>query len=115
MEQFQQFWEAYPRKVNKAQARKAWNQVSLVRPDLETLLQALDKQKTQEQWQNPIYIPHAATWLRNERWEDEVYEAPKKAPVLSFAERDEMLKRQKWEEMTGRKWPEPGERRLQLL
>jgi len=40
MEEFQQFWEAYPRKVNKAQARKAWNQVSQVRPDLETLLQA---------------------------------------------------------------------------
>ena len=113
MEDFQQFWEAYPRKVNKAQARKAWNQVSQVRPSLETLLEALDKQKTQGQWQNPMYIPHAATWLRNERWEDEVYEAPKKAPVLSFAERDEMLKRQKWEEMTGRKWP--GERRLQLL
>jgi hypothetical protein len=28
--------------------------------------------------------------------------------LLTFAERDEMLKRQKWEEMTGRKWPEPG-------
>ena len=53
--------------------------------------------------------------LKSLRQCGEVYEAPKKAPVLSFAERDEMLKRQRWEEMTGRKWPEPGERRLQLL
>ena len=35
--------------------------------------------------------------------------------LLTFAERDELAKRKKWEEMTGRKWPEPGERRLQLL
>lgn len=28
---------------------------------------------------------------------------------LSFAERDEMARRRRWEEMTGRKWPESGE------
>jgi uncharacterized protein YdaU (DUF1376 family) len=37
--------------------------------------------------------------------------------VLSFAEKDELAKRKRWEEMTGRKWPEPGEKveRLQIL
>jgi len=37
--------------------------------------------------------------------------------VLSFAEKDELSKRKRWEEMTGRKWPEPGEKveRLQIL
>jgi uncharacterized protein YdaU (DUF1376 family) len=37
--------------------------------------------------------------------------------VLSFAERDDLAKRKRWEEMTGRKWPEPGDKveRLQIL
>jgi uncharacterized protein YdaU (DUF1376 family) len=37
--------------------------------------------------------------------------------VLSFAEKDELAKRKRWEEMTGRKWPEPGQQveRLQIL
>jgi len=35
--------------------------------------------------------------------------------LLTFAERDEQLKRKKWEEMTGRKWPEPGQPAERLL
>jgi uncharacterized protein YdaU (DUF1376 family) len=37
--------------------------------------------------------------------------------VLSFAERDELAKRKRWEEMTGRPWPTEGEvvQRLEVL
>ncbi len=35
--------------------------------------------------------------------------------LLTFAERDEQLKRKKWEEMTGRKWPEAGQPAERLL
>lgn len=37
--------------------------------------------------------------------------------ALSFAEKDELAKRKRWEEMTGRKWPEPGQKseRLKIL
>ena len=37
--------------------------------------------------------------------------------LLTFAERDELAKRKKWEEMTGRRWPEPGQpaERLMIL
>jgi uncharacterized protein YdaU (DUF1376 family) len=35
--------------------------------------------------------------------------------LLTFAERDEQLKKKKWEEMTGRKWPEPGQPAERLL
>lgn len=39
------------------------------------------------------------------------------AKLLSFAERDELAKRKRWEEMTGRKWPTDGEpvQRLEIL
>ena len=38
------------------------------------MIQAVEKQKQSTQWQRDggQYIPHPATWLNQERWEDEV-------------------------------------------
>ena len=73
MEEFEKFWQEYPRKVAKAEARKAWNQTQAIRPDLETILKAVKAASRTEQWMrgNGQFIPHASTWLRGERWEDE--------------------------------------------
>ena len=68
---FDVFWAAYPRKVGKADARKAFKKV---RAPLETLLAAIDRQKQSDQWQKNggQYIPNSATWLNQGRWEDEL-------------------------------------------
>lgn len=73
MDDFEKFWVEWPRKVAKAEARKAWAQTARVRPDLETVLKAIKAASATEQWMrgNGQFIPHAATWLRGERWEDE--------------------------------------------
>ena len=68
-EDFESFWSAYPRKTAKAEARKAWRQTEAIRPDLQRLLTAIADQCKTDQWQRHI-IPHPATWLRGERWED---------------------------------------------
>lgn len=70
---FELFWAAWPRKVAKAEARKAWAQTARVRPDLQTILTAIKAACGTEQWMRGQgqYIPHPATWLRGERWEDE--------------------------------------------
>ncbi len=75
MEEFEKFWAAYPRKVAKAEARKAWAQTASIRPDTDLLVKAVLSHCKTEQWMksNGAFIPHAATWLRGERWED-VYE-----------------------------------------
>jgi len=70
---FDRFWEAYPRKTNKKQARELWKRKKLdARVDL--LLEAVRRHCQSEQWQTPSLIPHPSTWLRNERWEDELSE-----------------------------------------
>jgi hypothetical protein len=71
-EGFDQFWSAYPRKVAKAEARKAWLQMTKVRPPTEVIIQAIENACKTEQWARfgGLYIPHAATWLRGERWDD---------------------------------------------
>ncbi len=75
MDDFDKFWAAYPRKVAKAEARKAWAQTASIRPDTDSLIKAVLSHCRTEQWMksNGAFIPHAATWLRGERWED-VYE-----------------------------------------
>jgi len=68
---FDTFWAAYPRKVGKEAARKAFSKLQNV--DLKTLLQAIETQKQSAQWrrENGRYIPNPATWLNEGRWEDE--------------------------------------------
>ena len=68
---FNCFWSAYPKKVGKGSAEKAWLKMS---PDLQVVLDALEVQKQTEQWQKEKgkFIPHPATWLNGKRWEDEM-------------------------------------------
>lgn len=68
---FDRFWEAYPKKVGKEAARKAFKQV---KAPLESLLTAIERQKCGDQWttENGRFIPNPVTWLNQERWQDEV-------------------------------------------
>ena len=69
---FNEFWAAYPRKVNKVNAFKAFKKVCKNRKMLEVLLSALAKHKKTEQWKTATLIPHASTWLNGCRWEDDL-------------------------------------------
>lgn len=67
------FWPAYPRKVGKANAEKAWRKID---PDPETvkdIIAAIAVQRESDQWcrDGGQFIPHPATWLNGRRWEDE--------------------------------------------
>ena len=74
MNDFDLFWKAYPKKVAKGDARKAWGQTERIRPDLETMLNAITEQMKSDQWRKNEgqFIPYPATWLRQERWDDEL-------------------------------------------
>jgi len=69
---FTEFWNAYPRKVNKKEAKQKWFKAKL--PNLSIILKALAIQKQSESWQKDggKYIPHPTTWLNQERWNDEI-------------------------------------------
>jgi 2'-5' RNA ligase len=74
MDDFQVFWEVWPKRCAKADARKAWAQTKDIRPELTNLLSAVKAACKTEAWMKDggKYIPHPATWLRGERWEDEL-------------------------------------------
>lgn len=75
---FEIFWEHYPRKTVKGQARTAWEKLCKKRkdkkPSINQIIQTINLQKQTKQWQNPKYIPHASTWLNQSRWLDEIEE-----------------------------------------
>jgi hypothetical protein len=76
---FAAFWSAYPRKVAKPAALKAWRSAKH-RPPLADLLAALDRHKRSEQWQAARFIPHPATWLNGQRWDDQLPTADERKP-----------------------------------
>jgi len=72
MDDFDKFWAAYPKKVAKADARKAWAQTKDIRPELTNLLTAITATCKTDSWMKDggKYIPYAASYLRGERWDD---------------------------------------------
>ncbi len=79
---FDRFWESYPRKVGKGAARKAFDRAlpKIAAADrIGVLMAALDRVKPT--WAEAQFIPHASTWLSEERWEDEPEIPPPKAGV----------------------------------
>jgi len=77
---FDAFWNAYPRKVGKLAALKAWK-AGKSRPPIEAVLAAIRVQAASEQWKRDggQYIPYPATWLNQGRWADEVGGVPAQA------------------------------------
>jgi uncharacterized protein YdaU (DUF1376 family) len=71
---FAEFWTAYPKKVSKAEALKAWGKIPAEDGLTEKIMAALATAKQSRDWtkDDGQFIPHASTWLNQRRWEDEV-------------------------------------------
>jgi len=68
---FARFWRAWPQKVAKLDAERAFSKLKVDAIFLETvLLPAIERSKASAKWREGI-IPHPATWLNGRRWEDE--------------------------------------------
>ena len=68
---FVEFWESYPRKVGKGPARKAYAN-AIKKVSHEKLMWALSRQRDAMIASGTKFIPHPATWLNGERWDDEI-------------------------------------------
>ncbi len=66
---FDEFWKAYPRKQDKAEAKRVFPK-AIKKTTISVMLEAIAKQSQSEQWRGGI-IPLPTTWLNKERWQDE--------------------------------------------
>ncbi len=80
---FLTFWSAYPRKVGKDTAWRAWQKRNGDLPQIEVILSAIERQKQSDQWREAQgkFIPHPATWINGGRWADEVPEPSAQRPT----------------------------------
>lgn len=87
---FDRFWSAYPRKVAKQSALKAFVKLAPDESLLGRMLAALEWQSRSEGWMKDggKFIPHPASWLNDRRWEDE---CPTVSPRLHQPEPDATL------------------------
>ena len=71
---FEEFWKAYPKKVGKAEAKKAFAKIP--KAAWPNLVPAVEAQKKSKQWQKDDgqFIPNPSTWLNQGRWDDELDE-----------------------------------------
>jgi DNA-binding transcriptional regulator GbsR (MarR family) len=76
--EFEKFYDAYPRKVGRATALKRWLSKVKTLEQAEEVHKALHKQYDELSSRETRFIPHASTWLNQERWEDEVEETTDK-------------------------------------
>lgn len=70
---FDDFWKAYPKKIGKQEAKKAWTRQNGNRPELDFIISKIVELKKTSQWSkdNGQFIPHPATWLNRGGWDDE--------------------------------------------
>lgn len=71
---FARFWSAYPKKVAKADAYKAWNKLTPDEALTDRIVAAVNTATGTEAWRKDDgqFIPHPATFLRGRRFDDEV-------------------------------------------
>jgi hypothetical protein len=77
---FEKFWNLYPKKVAKADAQKAWNK-ALKRKTADELLE-LAKVYSEGKLPDMTYIPYPASWLNKELYESVEVARAKPLPKL---------------------------------
>lgn len=84
---FTRFWEQYPKKVAKVDARKAFNRLNPDDELLGVMLSALERHKASDGWTKDggRFIPYPSTWINQRRWEDEI-DTAEKSPPARFSE-----------------------------
>jgi hypothetical protein len=75
---FQAFWDSYPRRVAKPDARRAWDRAIRRARDVD-IIRGAERYRDECRVHNrePKYIAHPATWLNRGRWDDDPLPPPR--------------------------------------
>lgn len=89
---FEEFWNAYPKKLDKAKAFRAFKS-AMKRGKFEDILAGVIAYRNDPQ-RNPDFTKYPATWLNSDAWENEVMpsadsEAAERARIRKEKEREE--------------------------
>lgn len=78
-EEFENFWNAYPKQVGKGEAWSRWQKLKKagILPENGKIQAAITEQSKSDQWRKDggQFIPNPATWLNQARWDDKLQAA----------------------------------------
>ena len=80
---FNDFWELYPKKIDKGKCLTLWTRICTRQDNVPTwseIKKAIHYQKQSERWQDVKFIPHPSTWLNQSRWLDD----PAEMKIVKF-------------------------------
>lgn len=79
---FLSFWDVYPRKIKKGKAWDSWQKMRCESMAVK-VIDAIKAQVLANDWLTieQKFVPHATTWLNQERWQDEIDVSKKKLPM----------------------------------
>ena len=86
---FEDFWNAYPRKIAKKEAMKKFAKAVKDGTDPNTIIAGAKTYAASVVGKEQKYVAHPTTWLNQGRWEDETEEP---APTMSNAEAADRLR-----------------------
>ena len=93
--EFEELWKEYPRKDGKGNAYRAYLELSEagVLPEHEDFKQRIISRRYEPDWEKNggQYVPHMATWLHRNGWEDEGCEWRKAQPANDRMEEFEAI------------------------
>jgi hypothetical protein len=76
---FDEFWDAYPRRIGKAEALRKYQAAVHSGVTAAALLEAARRYALSARGTDPKFIAHPATWLHQGRWDDDL-SPPKRPP-----------------------------------
>ncbi len=88
LDRFEQFWIAYPKRMGRDEALHAWRRIDWQKVTFEQIVEALGQHCRSLQWQKDggQYIPRAAKWINERRWNEVLSEhavLPKSPPNIA--------------------------------
>jgi hypothetical protein len=103
---FEAFWQAYPRRVERRAAEKAWRAALKRKTTPEQIITAARAYADRTRDTEPRFVKHPASWLNAGAYDDETTTAAVQAP-LSFDELRQRADAQEAARLINALWIEP--------
>ena len=87
---FEMFFDAYPNKIKKGEARRIWIQKNIGKKTAAEILGFIDKAKQTDAWKRKM-VPSPVKFLEDERWQDDLATYADYAPPDSTRNQDPLI------------------------
>jgi hypothetical protein len=95
-DEFELFWDAYPKKLGRQEAHRVWKQNrTLLEGHIGDVLESLRAWQKADQWRDAQFIPYPATWLSKGMFKETPRASPQTAGGIDDERLEELRRRRR--------------------